>query len=377
MKTLHIILSATVRWWNASAFYTLQTARALRDMGHHVVIVGGKDTPIAERAVSDKFPLIDEFRFKTANLLDAIKNISLMRKIVLEEKIDIVNPHRPEDHFWWALALRGMDVPLIRTLSDQRTPKNHFLARYLNRRLTDGFIATASTLKQRTHETFKNRVPPIYIVHGGIKVPPLTGKRMGNGIREMLGLRSSSFIAAIMGRLSPEKGHETFLRAAGKVAEKCDNAYFLVVGADSQIKADDLKNICGELGIRERVFFMGYCEDLNRILVDIDVGVISSLFSEVVSRSCWEYMSAGKAVVATEVNVLPEIVVNGETGFIVPPGDMYRMADALITLANDPVKTREMGIAGYQRMSEYFTLEKMGYQTETVFRRIISNNRHG
>ncbi len=377
MKPLCIILSATVRWWNASAFYTLQTARALRDMGHHVVIVGEKGAPIAERALTDKFPLIDELRFKTVNPLDAVRNIFLMRKIISEKKIDIVNPHRPEDHFWWALALRGTDVPLIRTLSDQRTPKNHFFARYLNRRLTDGFIATASTLKQRTLEAFKNRVPPIYVVHGGIKIPAFADKKISNGIRETLGLNPSSFIAAIVGRLSPEKGHDIFLRAAVKVAEKCDNAYFLVVGADSQIKADDLKNICGELGIRERVFFMGYCEDLNRILVDIDVGVISSLFSEVIARSCWEYMSAGKAVVATDVNVLPEIIIHGETGFIVPPGDMYRMADALITLANDPVKTREMGIAGYQRMSEHFTLEKMGYQTETVFRRIISNNRPG
>ncbi|GAF87036.1 unnamed protein product, partial [marine sediment metagenome] len=92
MKPLRIILSATVRWWNASAFYTLQTAEALREMGHHVVIVAGKGTPIAKRAVSDNFPLIDELRFISVNPLNVVRNISIMRELILKEKIDIVNP---------------------------------------------------------------------------------------------------------------------------------------------------------------------------------------------------------------------------------------------------------------------------------------------
>ena len=102
-----------------------------------------------------------------------------------------------------------------------------------------------------------------------------------------------------------------------------------------------------------------------------DVAVVASLGSEVICRVTLEYMAAAKPVVGTDINAIPEIVVHGSTGLLVPPGDPRAMSEAILSLAQNPQKARALGQAGRRRLREEFTLEHQVRRTERLYRRLL------
>ena len=107
-------------------------------------------------------------------------------------------------------------------------------------------------------------------------------------------------------------------------------------------------------------------DNLSEVLSRVDVGVIPSIFSEVICRIGMEYMASGKAVIASDVNVLPELVINGESGLIFNSEDEVALADAILKLAEDKELRREYGIAGRKRAEELFSIEKFADRLTSI-----------
>src|SRR5262249_37445853 len=136
-------------------------------------------------------------------------------------------------------------------------------------------------------------------------------------------------VLGIVARLDPVKGHRYLLEAVALLRNIYPSLRIKIVGNPENIKQRDLEQIAERLGIDDQVEFMGFQASIPKIMESCSIGVISSIGSEAVSRVALEWMAAGRPVVATRVGCLPEIVKDGETGYLVEPKDAPALARAL------------------------------------------------
>ncbi|MGB9802180.1 MAG: glycosyltransferase [Desulfofundulus sp.] len=126
------------------------------------------------------------------------------------------------------------------------------------------------------------------------------------------------------------------------------------------------------LGLEGRLFFTGERRDIPQILSLMDVFVLPST-TEGLPLTILEAMAAGKPVIASRVGGLPEVVVDGETGFLVPPGDPQALARALAQLLVNRQKAEEMGQKGKQRVMQHFTVQTMVRKIEEEYKAALFN----
>jgi glycosyltransferase involved in cell wall biosynthesis len=174
--------------------------------------------------------------------------------------------------------------------------------------------------------------------------------------RALLGLFPTesgvSRVVVAAGRLSPEKGFAVLAEAAAAVCRADPAAGFAVFGEGAQ--RPELERRVARLGLAGRFVLPGFRTDLDAIVPAADIVALPS-FTEGLPNVALEAGAAGVPVVATAVGGTPEVVADGETGYLVPPGDPAALAARLGELLRDPRLRRRMGEAGRRRMRERFT----------------------
>ncbi len=179
-------------------------------------------------------------------------------------------------------------------------------------------------------------------------VPPRLGLR---GQREV-----GAVVAAIVAHIVPVKGHDTLIRAAAQAP----NVVLWIVGRpDDADYADSLKRLSGELGINDRVRFLGGVSDVPALLSEVDIFVLSSNSrGEGCPVALLEAMAAGCACITTDVPGSKDVVQAGENGLLVPPENPSALAEALRRLAGSTTLRRQFGMAGRRRIESQFTLDR-------------------
>lgn len=172
--------------------------------------------------------------------------------------------------------------------------------------------------------------------------------------------------ALCVGRLIPVKGHLVLLRALAQARQQVPGLVLDVAGHGPLEPA--LKAYVRELGLQDAVRFLGFVAPVQRAIEEAAILVAPSL-GEGFGMVALEAMERGRPVVASAVGGLPEIVVHGETGLVVPPGDAEALADALVELASDLGRAATMGLAGRRRALETFTPEHATEGIEALYRR--------
>ncbi len=189
---------------------------------------------------------------------------------------------------------------------------------------------------------------------------------------------SCGAIIGLVGRIAPWKGQHIFLEAASRVRARFPEARFMIVGAPLFGEHDYEQRVhqqCAELGLDEVVEFTGHRNDVPDLISQFTILVHASTVPEPFGQVVLEGMVAGKPVVATRGGGVPEIVVDGETGILVPMGDSTAMAEAIIRLLGDPERAQAMGEAGRQRALTEFTIDKTARQIEAVYDQILRTRR--
>jgi glycosyltransferase involved in cell wall biosynthesis len=213
----------------------------------------------------------------------------------------------------------------------------------------------------------------ITVIHNGIDTEAWAPARANGNIRQELKLSPPTPVVGYVGRISPEKDLETWLRAAALVADSIPAARFVLVGdgRDGNTR-DRLERLAVSLGIGDRVFFAGYRHNLLPAYAAFDIFLLSSR-REGLPNSLLEAMAMSVPVVTTDVAGAKELVMDGRTGFVVPQGDVEGIARAVTILADDDCMRKQMGQASRDRIEQEFSFSRRIERIEDLYEQITCN----
>ncbi|MGH4012314.1 MAG: glycosyltransferase [Pseudonocardiaceae bacterium] len=199
------------------------------------------------------------------------------------------------------------------------------------------------------------------VIPNGIVVTPAPTSQDRVRARARLGLSTDDVVLGIVARLSPQKAHHVLLRAVASLVPDRPRLRLVVVGGGEEEHA--LRSLAAELGIADRVLFTGIRRDVPELLAAFDVACLSSVH-EGVPLTVLESMAAGLPVVATDCGALPDLVTDGEDGFLVPVGDITMLAGRLAELCDGPERRAAMGARARARAEREFSIEHtaIGFQ---------------
>jgi glycosyltransferase involved in cell wall biosynthesis len=191
-------------------------------------------------------------------------------------------------------------------------------------------------------------------------------------LRQELKIDREGVVVGFVGRLVPIKDPETLVRAFARAREIVPNLY-LVVAGDGQLRKS-LEALSRELGLDRHVRFLGWTDCLACLYATVDICALSSI-NEGTPVALIEAMAARKAVVATEVGGVPDLIQDGVNGLLVPPRDVGRLAEAIVRLAKTPELRCRMGAAGREYAGANHSAERLVCDVERLYHTILTQKR--
>jgi len=205
--------------------------------------------------------------------------------------------------------------------------------------------------------------PGTFVVHDGL-APPLW--RVSTAMRGKVA--TAPFRVAVLGRIADWKGQDVLIRALAEPALAEIGAQAVIAGdAYPGEPAPDIRALATALGVDDRVEFLGFTHDPDKVLASVDAVAVPSTRPDPLPNSAIEALAAGLPVVAANHGGLPEIVRDQATGILVPPDDPQALASALRQLADEPARRAQMGEAAAADVRERFGLERMLDEVEGVY----------
>jgi sugar transferase (PEP-CTERM/EpsH1 system associated) len=285
-------------------------------------------------------------------------------RLFRRERPDVVHTHAWGTLIEGLFAARMARVPVV-VHGEHGTLQLRPHQRWLQRRgwsAANRVLAVSSRLADRiTLETGFPR-ERISVIRNGVDLSRF-GAIERSSARAALGLTSDAQVVATVGRLVPVKDHMTLIEAMALIRR--DLNVTLVIAGDGPLR-ESLAARAAERGIDDRVRFLGHRPDVESVLRAADVFVLSSE-SEGLSNTILEAMASGLPVVATRVGGADEMVLDGETGVLLPPRSPRELADALESVLNNPARSTAMGAAGRARIEAEFGLQGMLQRYEAMY----------
>jgi glycosyltransferase involved in cell wall biosynthesis len=296
-------------------------------------------------------------------------------------RFDIVHSHlfRADIYAGLALAQLGSKRPLLVSTrhNDDRFFLNPFvgIAHYVLSTRQDMIIAISDHIARFTIARgvrHPSRVRRVY--HGLETFETHELQRDAQALRAQLCVEPGDFLIGNVGRLVPQKGQRHLVLAMPTLLERVPRARALIVGVGGLDAY--LRGLIEDMGLSAQVHVLGARRDVPTVMHALDAFVMPSIW-EGFGLVLLEAMAAARPIVASRAATIPEVVLDGETGLLVPPGDPRALAEALARLANDPALARSLGEAGRQRLQRHFSVAKMVGDTEGLYRELLDDTRSG
>ena len=310
---------------------------------------------------------------------DALRKFVRLVSIIRRFKPHIVQTyHFNSDTFGVCAARIARGSKVIssrRDMGDLKTNRQVALNRVVNP-LIDYFISVCDRVG--TSLSLVEGIPAAKIktIYNGVELSMYrSGPEARLNARKKLGIDCGVFVVGMVCRLRPEKDIGLFLRAVAAVARKSGNMLAMVVGdwdRKDQGMVDQYFQYLREAGVDKKVIFTGFIDDIRDYVDSMDVVCLTPGKNEGLSNSLLEKMAMGKAVIATDVGGNEELVVHGETGFIISPADEDALVESILTLKENPQLRTAMGANGRRRIEGYFTVQKMIENTEALYRTLLT-----
>jgi len=314
-----------------------------------------------------KFP-----HLKSLNLFRIYNTTRKIKEIVKKRKIDLIHSSGVGTNFLGAISARLSHVPIIwharNLLCEGMWDIDNFFSF-----LPDKIICNSEAIRERFYKKGKTDEKVITIING-VDIERFNPRISGRQIRNEFNINEEEVVIGMASRIDPLKGHEYFLKAAVEVVKNYPKVRFLIAGEAFSSEHfwlhEHLRNLVQKLGLEKKVIFIGFRKDMPQVLASMDIFVLAS-DAEPCGRVLFEAMASGKPVVATNTGGTPEIVIDKDTGLLIPAKNYEALTIALLSLLNDKDFAREMGQKGRKRVEKYFTIEKHIAKTEAVYEEFL------
>jgi glycosyltransferase involved in cell wall biosynthesis len=278
-------------------------------------------------------------------------------------RADVIHTNGMKAHLLGGLAGRLAGVPAIWHLRDfpPAGRPGRLFARAV-RRLPRLVLVVSETVARAVRPA-DGRTPPVVTLYDPLDTRRFRSGLSGAGFRRELGIGPGVPLVGLVAHLTPWKGHELFLDMACAVRDSGSPARFVVVGGPIYDTnghagyADRLYRRANQLGLTNRVSFVGVRTDVPRILAALDVLVHCPTAPEPLGRVLVEAMAVGRPIVAARCGGIPEIVEDGVTGLLVEPGDGPGFVSAVIRLLEDPAFGERLAHEGRRRVDARFAVK--------------------
>jgi glycosyltransferase involved in cell wall biosynthesis len=259
-----------------------------------------------------------------------------------------------------ALYLAGLDVPLflskrVGSYITKRTPLHRFTYGRVTR-----VLAISDVIRKNVIDTTPMDPANVLTVHHGVNLDEFSFSAAGRArVREELEVRDDQLLIGFVGRFSPGKGHEEFLEAASELVKRHDHVRFAIVGEASyreEAYEQSIRAMSRKLSLDGVLTFTGFRKDVRDVMAAFDIFAFPS-HAEAFGAVLIEAMALERPVVASNCDGVVDIVVDGETGFSMSPGNARELEAGLDRLISNPALRERMGRAGRRRVEDHFNEE--------------------
>jgi glycosyltransferase involved in cell wall biosynthesis len=290
-------------------------------------------------------------------------------------RVDVLHTHEFAMNSFGSAAALFARIPAVSTIHGRHwvadRPRRAFAYRML-RRLGVPIVAVSEDLAGFLEQGLKIPRERLELIHNGIPLPPETAPAeraaRSAAARSALGIPADRSLVVAVGNLYPVKDHASLLRALAQLP----GARVAIAGRGDQEKA--LRGLAAVLGVSDRVHLLGLRDDVDTVLAAADVFAQPSL-SEGLPLAVLEAMAHGLPVVATRVGGIPEAVIDGQTGFLVAPGDPAALAAALARALETGDRGNSFGSAGRARAEAEFSVERMAQRYRQRYAELCGRRR--
>lgn len=312
-------------------------------------------------------PNVDFFYLSRRSRFDLIAVFHLIKEIK-RSKVDIIHAHSTS---LFLGVLAKYFVPKVKIVWHDHygaftlNERPHLIYRFLARHV-DGVLVVNHSLAQWARETLKVRTEKVWFLPNFVEVKPV------QPASDLPGQRGNRIVC--VANLRPQKDHLTLICAMKNVIEREPKAHLLLVGANNVPGVfEDITGEIRKLGLENNITWMGSRNDVNDILTNCDIGVLSSL-SEGLPLSILEYGIHRLPVVCTNVGECPNILDNGLGGLLVKPGDSTGMADAILELLRNKILRDRLGTTLYRKVSSSYSEENVISRLKDIYRSLMDSN---
>ena len=345
--------------------------KALVDLALHLDRRRYRVTVCATRTAGNYQPILDAAGVHTVILgrqsrREGYKLAGLLG-ILRRQPVHILHTHMFGSNTWGRLlgTLAGVPVILAHEHWSSKDPREAWLDRLLYR-LGEGVLVPSEATKRVVMATEHLPARHLHVVYNGVDTRQFAPRTDAAAVRRELGLPADTFLIGSVGRLSADKGGQDSLVRAVAALRPAHPQIGLVLVGDGPLRAG-LEALAGDLGLGPAAVFTGQRADVARLLGALDVFVLPSL-REALPIAVLEAMAMRVPVIATPVGGVPEVVQDGATGLLVPPGDAAALREALARLLADPALAARLAAAGQARVQAEFSLDRMVARVDHLYR---------
>jgi len=389
IKVLHLITRLDK---GGSAENTLLTVLGLNKNRYEVLLARGPSTE-SQMSLQERMEVDRSIRAAQSAGVGVITILGLWRriappydflsflevlKIIRREKPKIVHTHTSKAGLIGRVAAFMAKTPVI-----LHTPHGHIFYGYFSKLTTYIFVLIERLLAKITdkiitltnregldHIRFRIASPEKFItIHSGVDIQKfITTKLEADTIKRSFGIEAESLVVGTVGRLVPIKGHKYLVEAAPKILREVPNTKLVLVG--NGYLRPQLEELTYKLGVRNAFLFLGWRPDIPKIMGMFDLFALPSL-NEGMGKVLVEAMASGKPIVASNAGGIPDLVMDGDNGLLVPPKNSDQLAEAIIKLLKDDKRRMKMGNRG-EAIAKRYSVQSMVIKIETLYEKLLA-----
>lgn len=355
MRQWRILHTESSLGWGGQEVRVLAELEWMRRQGHWVALAAPPGSSIARRA-REAGILFYPLRTEKALLPLEVPKLAVWLR---RNRVEVVNTHSSNDGWLAGLAARVAGRPmLIRSRHIEVDYPNRFLSGVAFRTLPHHVVTTSARIANRLVEELGVPAHRVTCISTGVDLERFQINEPGT-LRQELGLGSEVALVGMISVLRSWKGHATFLDAAAEIMQSSRAPVHFVIAGDGPGR-DELAQKVAQAPWKDHVTLLGHRADVPQVLASLDVLVLPSFAHEGIPQIILQAQAMGRAVVATTVGGIPEVVEDGVTGLLVPPRNPGALGQKILLLLQDSGMRERVGRAAREGIERHHTVDAMG-----------------